>query len=314
MIEGYERAPYLELDNYKAPKGVNSIFIQMPDAKKIKLMYWNLDKDNQSGTVLIQQGHNEFIEKYYETIQEFLNRNYSVVAFDWRGQGMSEKMIDQSNKQYIENFKIHDQDLEYIYNKIIRNFKKPLIGVGHSMGGFILLSTLKNNKVKFEKVILSAPMLGFNSEKILMKVIDLLYFFLPKKNLLPGSNPNMGKEIPFEGNDLTSDNFRYKRTQMLVRLKKDIRLWGVTIAWAKAVKKQLLVMRKKGWAETIKNQILFLNNINDRVVSAKEITKMSNRLDNSKIVYFEETEHEIFMEKDQHREIMWKAIDNFLKN
>lgn len=314
MIDGYEKAPYLELDNYRAPNGVNSIYVPMQDAKKIRLMYWNLDKDNKSGTVLIQQGHNEFIEKYFETIQEFLNRNYSVIAFDWRGQGMSEKMTNHINKQYIDNFKIHDQDLEYIYNKIIGKFQKPLIGIGHSMGGFILLSTLKNNKVKFEKVILSAPMLGFNYEKILMKVIDLFYLFLPKNIFLPGSKPTMGKEIPFEGNDLTSDKFRYKRTQKLVRLKKDIRLWGVTIAWAKAVKKQLLVMRKKGWAETIKNQILFLNNVNDRVVSAKEITKMSKRLDNSNIVYFEETEHEIFMEKDQHREIMWNAIDNFLKN
>ena len=30
-MEDYEEAPYLELDNYKAPKGTNSVFIPMYD-------------------------------------------------------------------------------------------------------------------------------------------------------------------------------------------------------------------------------------------------------------------------------------------
>ena len=32
------------------------------------------------------------------------------------------------------------------------------------------------------------------------------------------------------------------------------------------------------------------------------------------IVNFEESEHEIFMEKDELRKKMWSSIDNFLKN
>ena len=313
-MEDYEEAPYLELDNYKAPDGANSVFIRMHDDKKLRLMYWNSNKSNQLGTVLLQQGHNEFIEKYYETIQEFLDRNYNVVAFDWRGQGMSERMINDKTKQYIKDFNIHNLDIECIFNKVLKHFKKPLIGIGHSMGGFILLSALKKNQIKFDKVILSAPMLGFRSEKLLLKIIDIFFFLLPKKSFLPGSKPNMGKETPFEGNDLTTDKFRYQRTQMLVRLKRDIRLWGVTIAWAKAVKNQLLVMREAGWAESISNNILFLNNIGDRVVSADHIIKMSKRLRNSQIVNFIDSEHEIFMEKDDLRKKMWKNIDTFLKD
>tara|TARA_B100001996_G_C18670939_1_gene596716 strand:+ start:468 stop:1409 length:942 start_codon:yes stop_codon:yes gene_type:complete len=313
-MEDFEEAPYLELDYYKPPEGVNSVFIPMHDKRKLRLMYWKSNKDNELGTVLLQQGHNEFIEKYYETIQEFLDRNYNVVAFDWRGQGMSERMINHRYKQHIEDFQIHDCDIKYIFSKVLKHFTKPFIGVGHSMGGFILLSTLKKNQIEFDKIILSAPMLGFRSEKLLMKMIDIFFFLLPKSNFVPGSNPNMGKETPFEENDLTTDKFRYQRTQMLVRLKKDIRLWGVTLAWAKAVKNQLLIIRKDGWAETINNKILFLNNTNDKVVSSKQILKMSKRLKNSQIVNFEESEHEIFMEKDELRKKMWSSIDNFLKN
>ena len=77
MLE-FEKAPYLELENYKAPKGINSIFIPMPDCKKVRLAFWKISGIEKKcrGTILLQQGHNEFIEKYYETIQEFINRNF----------------------------------------------------------------------------------------------------------------------------------------------------------------------------------------------------------------------------------------------
>ena len=107
-MQDYDEAPYLELEEYKAPKGIKSIFVNMPDGKKLRLIYWKISQEGNKtkGTILLQQGHNEFIEKYYETIQEFIDRNYNIIAFDWRGQGMSDKMINDSRKQYIESFNI----------------------------------------------------------------------------------------------------------------------------------------------------------------------------------------------------------------
>ena len=315
MID-YQKAPYLELDNYKAPKGINSIFIPMEDGKRIRLIYWKTNLKNKiNGTILLQQGHNEFIEKYYETVQEFLDRSFNVVSFDWRGQGISDKMINNQHKQFIDDFNIHHNDLEVILNNFIKkNFPEPLIGIGHSMGGCILLSFLKTHDDVFDRVILSAPMLGFRNEKLLMPFISLANILFPKKNYLIGSKPNMGKETVFEDNDLTSDERRYLRTLKLVRKKPEIRLWGITNAWANAAKKEILLMRNKGWAEDIKYKILFLNNLNDRVVSPQHIITMSERLKNSKITNFSGTEHEIFMEKDKFRNEMWNEIDNFLNS
>ena len=45
MIE-YQKAPYLELDHYKAPQGIKAIFIPMKDGKKIRLAYWKDVKKN----------------------------------------------------------------------------------------------------------------------------------------------------------------------------------------------------------------------------------------------------------------------------
>lgn len=311
----FETAPYIELDDYKAPKNIKSIFLPMKDNIKLRLIYWKslTTNDENNGTILLQQGHNEFIEKYFETIQELLDRNFNVICFDWRGQGLSERMIKDINKQYIEDFKIHHKDLQYIIEDIIlKKFSRPLIGIGHSMGGCILLSFLKENEKIFDKVILSAPMLGFKGEKLLLPLIDIANFFFAKDSFLVGSKPNMGEETPFEENDLTSDQYRYTRTQKLVRKNKNLRLWGVTNAWAKAVKAIFSEMRQKDWAETIDTEILFINSLGDRVVSSKHVAEMAKKLKNADIINFESCEHEIFMEKDKFRKILWKEIDNFL--
>jgi lysophospholipase len=44
------------------------------------------------GTVVLLQGRNECIEKYYETIRHFTGRGLWVATFDWRGQGRSDRL------------------------------------------------------------------------------------------------------------------------------------------------------------------------------------------------------------------------------
>ena len=312
-ISKYQKAPYLELDNYKAPEGIKSYFVNMDDGIKIRVCHWLQQKEKSIGTILLQQGHNEFIEKYYETIQEFIDRGYSVICFDWRGQGMSERMIDDINKSFINDFERHDKDLEKILVEIIDPFfSKPLIGIGHSMGGCLMLSAFKNHPDKFSHGILSAPMLGFKNEKFLRAASSIMRVFMKDTDYLIGSKPNMGIETPFEENDLTTDRFRYKRTQKLVRKKPDIRLWGVTNAFAKSVSNRFKTIRKKNWVEDIKTKILIINSINDKVVDSNKTLEINKRLKNSKIVNFQNCEHEIFIENDINRKILWEAIDSFL--
>ena len=312
-ISKYQKAPYLELDNYKAPEGIKSYFVNMDDGIKIRVCHWLQQKEKSIGTILLQQGHNEFIEKYYETIQEFIDRGYSVICFDWRGQGMSERMIDDINKSFINDFERHDKDLEKILVEIIDPFfSKPLIGIGHSMGGCLMLSAFKNHPDKFSHGILSAPMLGFKNERFLRTASSIMRVFTKDTDYLIGSKPNMGIETPFEENDLTTDRFRYKRTQKLVRKKPDIRLWGVTNAFAKSVSNRFKTIRKKNWVEDIKTKILIINSINDKVVDSNKTLEINKRLKNSKIVNFQNCEHEIFIENDINRKILWEAIDSFL--
>ncbi len=309
----YKNAPYLELEDYKAPKGIKSYYVTMDDGINLRVCHWINETKNSKGTILLQQGHNEFIEKYFETIQEFLERDYSVVAFDWRGQGMSDRQINDIHKSYIKDYDRHDKDISHILVELIQgNFPEPFIGIGHSMGGCLMLSAFHDHPEIFSKGILSAPMLGFKNEGFLKAASSLMNFFKKDTDYLLGSKPNMGKETPFDDNDLTSDPHRYKRIVSLIRKNPNIRLWGVTNAFAKAVNKRLKKIRSKGWAESIDLEILIINNLNDRVVDSNKIKDMQRRLKNSQSIEFGETEHEIFMEKSIFRKKMWEAIDSFL--
>jgi lysophospholipase len=156
-------------------------------------------------------------------------------------------------------------------------------------------------------------MLGFKNERFLRTASSIMNFFKKDTDYLLGSKPNMGIETPFEENDLTSDIKRYERTLELVRKKPEIRLWGVTNSFARAVNNRFKILRQKNWAEEINIKTLFINSLNDKVVDPKKINIMSKRLKNSQIINFKNCEHEIFMEKDVHRNKMWNAIDEFLK-
>lgn len=314
----YEKAPLIETKDYRTPKNGNVFFYNTLDKKKIRVGVWYPIgfKENSSsrGTIFLQQGHNEFIEKYFEVIQEFLNRKFIVICFDWRGQGMSDRMIDNENKAYIKSFNMHDNDLNEILSNIIEPYlSKPLIGIGHSMGGCLMLSGFYNHINKFDFGILSAPMLGFKNEKFLRSVSSFMNIFSKDTDYLIGSRPNMGVETSFEENDLTTDIFRYKRTQSLVRNHPTLRLWGVTNGFAKAINERFKIIRQKGWVEKINMKILIFNNLKDRVVDANKIESTAARLPNKEIITFSNTEHEIFMEKDIYRKKMWEKIDAFLK-
>ena len=94
FINNHEKAPLIELDDFRCPSAPNSFYVKTYDNKKIRIALWNLESNK--GTILLQSGRTEFIEKYYEVIQEFINREFCVVAMDWRGQGLSDRALNNT--------------------------------------------------------------------------------------------------------------------------------------------------------------------------------------------------------------------------
>ena len=132
FINNHEKAPLIELDDFLCPSTSSSFYVRTYDNKKIRIALWN--HESEKGTILLQSGRTEFIEKYYEVIQEFIDREFCVVAMDWRGQGLSDRTSNNIRLGHIDSFNEYDKDFEAIIEKVYKHIcPRPWIGFGLSL-------------------------------------------------------------------------------------------------------------------------------------------------------------------------------------
>ena len=116
--------------------------------------------DASRGTVLICTGRSEFIEKYFDVVEELLGRGFAVVIFDWRGQGLSDRSLRNRQKGHVVHFRDYGRDLESVVAQILEPFSpKPWFCLAHSMGGAIALTYAADHPKLFDRLVLSAPMI-----------------------------------------------------------------------------------------------------------------------------------------------------------
>src|ERR1700748_2603989 len=72
------------------------------------------------GVCVLLNGQTEFIEKYFEVIDELRGRGFAVSALDWRGQGGSSRLVPNNPlKAHIDDFSQYDADLEAFMERVV---------------------------------------------------------------------------------------------------------------------------------------------------------------------------------------------------
>src|SRR4051794_40612512 len=167
------------------------------------------------GTVCILQGRAEFIEKYFEVVGDLLSRNFAVVTFDWRGQGLSSRQVGNPRKGHVRRFADYRHDLEAIRDQVlVPHMPEPHFGLAHSMGGAVALSAAHESWLPFRRLVTSTPMIALclvkhhRTTAALARTLRLLGF---GKAFVPGGGETSISTKPFAGNRLTSDPVRYAR-------------------------------------------------------------------------------------------------------
>ena len=311
------KAPLIDIDSFNCPSGGDSFFYKTTDGVNLRIAIWN--ETSSKGTILLQSGRTEFIEKYYEVIQEFVNRGFCVALMDWRGQGLSDRVAKDIRIGHVDNFSDYDSDFEEVIRKIYQDScPKPWIAVGHSMGGCLVASNAAKNTDLFDAIILCAPMLTLQMPNLIKKLIHVLGFMtkigLKEKALArPEWHEDEGwRENPFTENQVTSDPIRYERTMMLIREHQEHAIGGLTVGWVYGALKRTREMISPGWIKKIEQPLLLLNATKDKLVNPKENVKICSQ-SNTVTIEDIDGEHEILMETDLIREQAWNAIDEFLK-
>lgn len=111
-------------------------------------------RENARGTVFMVHGYFDHVGIYAPLIGHLLAKNYSVVAFDLPGHGLS-----SGESASISSFSHYDDALENCVRRCQGHLAQPWHALGQSTGGAAVMSYLMRERQQpFDKVVLLAPL------------------------------------------------------------------------------------------------------------------------------------------------------------
>jgi len=268
------------------------------------------------GTVLIASGRSEYIEKYFETVEALRARGLAVVAFDWRGQGLSTRELKDTAKGHIDDFSLYLRDLDAVRAQILEpHCPKPWYALGHSMGGAILLDQAHEQGSPFERLVLSAPMIdltGLNYPKLARTLAVLCDSVGLGGAFIPGGGRRTILDRGFSDNPLTTDEWRFERLRSILTTEPHLVLGDPTISWAHAAFRLMQKFKDAEYPRRIRTPVLIFAAQNDRVVDSAAIERFAARLKVGRMIMLETARHEILIERDPVRARFWAGFDAFI--
>jgi lysophospholipase len=276
-----------------------------------------LEEYGRGQSCVLLNGQTEFIEKYFEVIDELRVRGFDVVTMDWRGQGGSTRALADPLKVHIEDFSQYDDDLQTLMLEVIApSAKRPPIGLAHSMGGHILLRCLHNRHDAFACTILCAPMIAINTRGqpawLARAVTASMILRGASQGWVWGMKGRDQLKVAFDNQVVTSDPKRFQRTVEVLKKNPDIRLGGPTWGWLEAAFRSMRKMRAHRYAGAITTPTLIIGAGHDRVCISRAAKVFASHMPHGHYVEIDGAEHEILMEQDHFRAQFWKEFDAFV--
>lgn len=279
---------------------------------RLRVMLASAATDHPRGSIIFSPGRTEFIEKYFETVADFIERGFNVLIFDPRGQGLSDRLTADKMKSYVQDFQDYADDFGFILDTFTPLLPKPHIAMGHSMGGTIVLQSVITGVINPDAIICSAPMLGlFDLETPIIRgvISGLSRVGLAKQNL-PFRPQRNGLPVPFSQNKLTSDKDRYRAWAAFFQTTPRIRLGPPTFGWIRAALASMAYLHRN--ADKLRVPSLILAAGGDPIVDPSSIKKFTYKA-GGKYHEIPGALHELFLEKDEYRDQTFAYIDTFLE-
>lgn len=290
------------------------------DGLKIRYGMWQSQEAPSRGRILVLAGRTEFIEKYFETIHELNQRGFSVTMFDWRGQGLSDRMLPDRRKGHVHSYGDYLRDLKQFIDAVIEPAEgSNLMLLAHSMGGHVALRFCHDYPGVIQRAVLTSPLIdvaGLPWQKRFVKIlVDLAVACgLGARTAARKSGEFSGSAKGFSRNRLTRDAMRYERTLQWLVKNPELAVDGVTFGWLHATFHSIDVVTAKGYAEAIGTPVLIVSAGSDRVVSMAAQQAICARLPNAHMVIIPDARHEVLIETDAVRQTFWRAFDRFMLN
>jgi len=301
----------IRLEGLDLPHGAQFHYVKHGDIK-LRVMLAGPKRDDPRGSIIFQPGRSEFIEKFFETIDELTDRGFVVLILDPRGQGLSSRLLDDPLKGWVGSFGDYCDDLAFIANVFKDDLPRPHIVMGHSMGGTIGLQAILSGRLNPVAGVFTSPMLELQdmSTPFMSEIIRFLSWAGLKYKHLPFQVTRNGQPPSFRSNKLTNDPNRYQLWATYFENHKRLRLGPPTFGWIAEAMKSMKFVRDN--AEHLRIPALITACGADAIVTPSSIEKFAKTA-GAKFANFPGCKHEILMEEDEVRDQFWAAFDEFLE-
>ncbi len=263
------------------------------------------------GSVILSPGRSEPIEKYFEVVRELTGRGFVVLVHDWRGQGLSERSLDDPLAGHAKGWRTFLHDFDRMLGVFEGRLPEPWIAVGHSMGGGLTALALAEGEDRFVAAVLSAPMLGLNLGRVQPRAAAALARFMTLigkggEYAAPAIDPF---SETFDGNILTHDQPRYELFKAQLHAKPEARISGPTFGWVLFALSLCNRVRKSRRIDRLAIPLVIVLAEQERLCSNPAAKAVARRAPEGKWVEVPGAFHEILMETDERRAVFWAEFD-----
>lgn len=276
--------------------------------------------------LIISSGRSESYLKYKELSFDLFNLGFTVFLLDHRGQGLSERILENPHKGYVENFQYYVDDLAIFVDEIVNphctnngKINKSYL-LAHSMGGAIAARYLQDYPDNIQAAVLSSPMLGFNSDGIPNVMAELLVKITVQINQLLDNTPwyFLGQKdyvnYSFTDNELMHSALRFQQFSQLYHETPVIQLGGITVKWLTESITALETIFAK--VDNITTPTFVIQAGSDKIINNQAQDDFCQQLHqaqpqscpNGKPLVIKEAYHELFFESDIYRQQALTAV------
>lgn len=238
--QGFQAAPLNQLPGEAHSPG-QAFFVRAEDGLRLRMGLWQPNA-RATGTILLFPGRTEYLEKYDGIAAGLAAEGFAVLALDWRGQGLSDRLLRDPRAGHITDFAEYQTDVvEMVVAADALRLPRPWHLLAHSMGGCIGLAALLNG-LPVETAAFSAPMWGLHHPRVPGAVITGLTGTAQRLGraeltaIGTGGGGTYLLDAPFRGNALTGDPLQWARLVAQAGSWPELTLGGATYAWIAAAR------------------------------------------------------------------------------
>ncbi len=295
-------------------------FLYHSNDVKIRIGEWKADQSKKFQKLLvICPGRASFIEKNDRLSEAFFNQGFRVIVIDWQGQGGSDRLVDNPQKVYINDYSAYVKDIQ----KTLKTYHTPdqkVYLLGSSMGALAVMCFLgeqdAHNHFSIQAAILLAPMLGMKTKPfpnflarwLATGAVNLGY---QDAYCYGYGDFDFTKDV-FERNRNTHSRENFERQKKITQDHRRFLTAGPTYGWLKASFIALDKVHDPQFIQTIVIPIFIATAGDDQTVDTSYDAQVATNLKHVTHKVYAGAWHNIFNETDDIRQQLLKDIEEFL--